>query len=44
MSSWKLNEYDLLVPELPYTYGAPVGLKKLRKVLGSKYLSAGPAD
>ena len=35
---WKLNEFGLLVPDTPYTNGPPVGLNRLRKVLGSKYL------
>lgn len=35
---WKLNEFGLLVPDTPYTNGPPVGLTRLRKVLGSKYM------
>ena len=38
MASWKLNEFGLLVPDGPYTYGPPVGLNRLRKVLGSKFM------
>jgi hypothetical protein len=38
MASWKLNEFGLLVPDGQYTYGPPVGLNLLRKVLGSKFL------
>lgn len=38
---WKVNEFGLLVPDSPYRYGsAPVGLKRLRSLLGKKYLFA----
>jgi hypothetical protein len=42
MAGWKLNEFGLLVPDTPYTNGPPVGLSRLRKVLGSKFLLAKP--
>jgi hypothetical protein len=38
MAGWKLNEFGLLVPETPYTYGPPLGLSRLRKVLGRRFL------
>jgi len=38
MARWKLNEFGLLVPDDPYTYGPPVGLNRLRKVLGSRLM------
>lgn len=38
MPTWKLNEFGLLVPDGPYTNGPPVGLARLRKVLGSKFM------
>jgi hypothetical protein len=38
MASWKVNEFGLLVPDGTYTYGPPVGLTRLRKVLGSKFM------
>lgn len=40
---WKENESGLLVPDTPYRYGsAPMGLKRLRSLLGEKYLFAKP--
>lgn len=38
---WKENEFGLLVPATPYTYGSKTPqLNRLRKVLGKKYLLA----
>ncbi len=38
---WKENEFGLLVPDAPYRYGSPpAGLKRLRSMLGDKYLLA----
>lgn len=42
MAGWKLNEFGLLVPDSPHTYGPPVGLNRLRKVLGSKFVLSKP--
>lgn len=40
---WQENEFGLLVPDSPYRYGGtPVGLKRLRSLLGEKYLFAKP--
>lgn len=40
---WEENEFGLLVPDSPYRYGStPVGLKRLRSLLGKKYLFAKP--
>ena len=38
MAGWKLNEFGLLVPDGQYTSGPPVGLSRLRKVLGSRFM------
>ena len=41
--AWKENEFGLLVPDSPYSYGkTPEGLKRLRSLLGEKYLFAKP--
>lgn len=40
---WKENEFGLLVPDSPYRYGdTPVGLNRLRSLLGERYLFAKP--
>jgi hypothetical protein len=40
MPHWIKNDFGLLVPSSPHTYGPPVGLGRLRSLLGEKHCFA----